>query len=358
MWPIPGEALGGGAVQSALREPPTYLRRRYRLALLGLGVVLPLVLLMGAGLGAYPIPPLEIPRILWKREEPAYGVLVSIRFPRVLLAALVGALLALGGGVMQGLFGNLLADPGLIGVSSGAALGAAFFIVLVPGSGALEVYALPLMAFVGTLLATLLVWALASHAERVQVLTLLLAGIAINAVAGAMIGFLVSRATDEQIRSLTFWTLGGYGGATWGLLTSILPLALFSLWGLLRLWRPLNALVLGESEAFHLGVDLASFKRLAVALAALGVGSAVAAAGSVGFIGLVAPHLFRLLAGPDHRYLLPGSTMLGAVLSLLADLVARTAAAPAELPVGVVTSLLGGPFFIFLLLRHKREVPR
>jgi iron complex transport system permease protein len=331
---------------------------RYRAVLLGLGVALPLVVLLAAGMGAYAIPPQDIPRILWERSDPAYAVLMSVRFPRVLLAVVAGGLLALSGAVMQGLFRNPLADPGLIGVSAGAALGAAVFIVVLPGAGALEVYALPLMAFLGGLLTTVAVWTMASSGGRVQILTLLLSGIALNALAGALIGLLVSRATDEQLRSLTFWTLGGYGGATWSLLTAIAPTALLSLWGLSRLAKPLNALVLGESEAFHLGVSLEPFKRRAVALAALAVGSAVAAAGSVGFIGLVAPHLFRLLAGPDHRFLLRGSVLLGAILSLLADLIARTVAAPAELPVGVVTSLLGAPFFIALLLRFKREAAR
>ncbi|MCS7057946.1 MAG: iron ABC transporter permease [Meiothermus sp.] len=331
---------------------------RYRSALLALGLLLPAALLLAAGIGAYYIPPWEIPRVLLEKADQAYAVLVSIRFPRVVLAAAVGALLALSGAVLQGLFRNPLADPGLIGVTSGAGLGAAIFIILIPGAGALQVFALPLMAFVGGLLTTLLVWRLASSGGRVQVLTLLLAGIALNAAAGALIGLLISRATDEQLRSLTFWTLGGYGGATWTTLLAMAPTGLVALWGLLRLGRPLNALVLGEREAFHLGVNLEPFKRQAVALSALAVGTAVAAAGGVGFIGLVAPHLFRLLAGPDHRYLLPGATLLGASLSVLADLVARTAVAPAELPVGVVTSLLGAPFFIWLLLRHKREVAR
>ncbi|MCX7600988.1 MAG: iron ABC transporter permease [Meiothermus sp.] len=331
---------------------------RYRSALLALGLLLPAALLLAAGIGAYYIPPWEIPRVLLEKADQAYAVLVSIRFPRVVLAAAVGALLALSGAVLQGLFRNPLADPGLIGVTAGAGLGAAIFIILIPGAGALQVFALPLMAFVGGLLTTLLVWRLASSGGRVQVLTLLLAGIALNAAAGALIGLLISRATDEQLRSLTFWTLGGYGGATWTTLLAMAPTGLVALWGLLRLGRPLNALVLGEREAFHLGVNLEPFKRQAVALSALAVGTAVAAAGGVGFIGLVAPHLFRLLAGPDHRYLLLGATLLGASLSVLADLVARTAVAPAELPVGVVTSLLGAPFFIWLLLRHKREVAR
>jgi iron complex transport system permease protein len=329
---------------------------RYRRVLIALTAVLPASLLLAAGVGAYFISPLEIPRILWEKADQAYAVLVSIRFPRVVLAAGVGALLALSGAVLQGLFRNPLADPGLIGVTSGAGLGAAIFIVLLPGSGALQVFALPIMAFVGGLLTTILVWQLASSGGRVQILTLLLAGIALNAAAGALIGLLISQATDEQLRSLTFWTLGGFSGATWTTLLAMVPTSLVALWGLMRLAHPLNALVLGEREAFHLGVQLEPFKRQAVALSALAVGTAVAAAGGVGFIGLVAPHLFRLLAGPDHRYLLVGATLLGASLSVLADLVARTVVAPAELPVGVVTSLLGAPFFIWLLLRYKREV--
>ncbi|MDT7921179.1 MAG: iron ABC transporter permease [Meiothermus sp.] len=335
-----------------------YRSSRYRRALFALSLALPVSLLLAAGVGAYFIPPLEIPRVLWEKADQAYAVLVAIRFPRVLLAALVGAMLALAGAVLQGLFRNPLADPGLIGVTSGAGLGAAIFIVLVPGAGPLQVFALPVMAFVGGLLATFGVWRLASNGGRVQVLTLLLAGIALNAAAGALIGLLISRASDEQLRSLTFWTLGGFGGATWITLLAMVPSGLLALWGLLRLAQPLNALVLGEREAFHLGVHLEPFKRQAVALSALAVGTAVAAAGGVGFIGLVAPHLFRLLAGPDHRYLLAGAALLGASLSVLADLVARTVVAPAELPVGVVTSLLGAPFFIWLLLRYKREVAR
>ncbi|AAS82508.1 FecCD family ABC transporter permease [Thermus thermophilus] len=332
--------------------------RRYRLALLGFSLALPLTLLLGAGLGAYPIPPLAIPGILLRGEGVEYQVLVALRLPRVLGAAVVGGLLALAGAVLQGLFRNPLVDPGLIGVSSGAALGAALFIVLVPGAGPLEVYALPLFAFLGGLLATLLLWRIAKTPWGVQVLVLLLAGIALNALVGAGIGLLTFLATEEELRSLTFWTLGGFSALTWRLLLVGVPFAFLAFALLLPLARPLNALALGEREAFHLGIDLERLKRRAVAGAALGVGVAVALAGGVGFLGLVAPHLFRLLAGPDHRYLLPGSALLGGSLAVLADLLARTLAAPAEIPVGVVTALLGGPFFLYLVLRHKREVYR
>ncbi|GAA5335231.1 MULTISPECIES: FecCD family ABC transporter permease [Thermus] len=332
--------------------------RRYRLVLLGLVLLLALALLLGAALGAYPIPPFSIPGILLKGEGVEYQVLTALRLPRVLGSALVGALLALSGAVLQGLFRNPLVDPGLIGVSSGAALGAAIFIVVLPGAGALEVYALPLFAFLGGLLATHLLWRLAQTPWGVQVSVLLLSGIALNALVGAGIGLLTFVASEQELRSLTFWTLGGFSAITWHLLLAGLPFGLLAFLLLLHLARPLNALVLGEREAFHLGVDLEALKRRAVAGAALGVGVAVALAGGVGFLGLVAPHLFRLLAGPDHRYLLPGAALLGAVLAVTADLLARTLAAPAEIPVGVVTACLGGPFFLYLVLRYKREVFR
>lgn len=332
--------------------------RRYRAALLGLALLLPLALLLGAGLGAYPIPPLEIPGILLRGEGVEYQVLTALRLPRVLGAALVGGLLALAGGVLQGLFRNPLVDPGLIGVSSGAALGAAVFIVLLPGAGALEAYALPLFAFLGGLLATLLLWRLARSPFGVEVGVLLLAGLALNALVGAVLGLLTFLAQEEELRSLTFWSLGGFSALTWRLLLPALPFALLALALLLPLARPLNALALGEREAFHLGVDLERLKRRAVAGGALAVGTAVALAGGVGFIGLIAPHLFRLLAGPDHRYLLPGAALLGAVLAVLADLLARTLAAPAELPLGVLTAFLGGPLFLHLVLRYKKEVFR
>lgn len=332
--------------------------RRYRKALFSLALLLPFALLLGLALGAYSIPPLAIPQILLRGEGLEYQVLTALRLPRVLGAALVGSLLALAGAVLQGLFRNPLVDPGLIGVSSGAALGAAIFIVLLPGAGPLETYALPLFAFLGGVLATQVLWWIARTPMGTQVLVLLLSGIALNALVGAAIGLLTFLATEEQLRSLTFWTLGGFSAVTWTTLLSGLPLAFLAWALLLPLARPLNALVLGEREAFHLGADLEALKRRAVAGAALGVGVAVALAGGVGFIGLVAPHLFRLLAGPDHRYLLTGSALLGASLAVLADLLARTVAAPAEVPVGVVTALLGGPFFLYLVLRYKREVYR
>lgn len=328
-------------------------RGRYQRAIWLVGVALPVVLLLAAGIGAYWIPPLEIPRVLSQKLE-GYAVLVEIRFPRVLLAGLVGATLALCGAVLQGMFRNPLADPGLIGVSAGAGFGAALWIVLFGALG-WSYLGLPLAAFLGGLLTVILVWRVAQSGGRVHTATLLLAGIALNSVSGAAIGLLLFLADDQQLRSITFWTLGGFGGANWALLALTAPFMLLACFGLLRLAKPLNALVLGEGEAYHLGVSVERMKRQAVALTALGVGAAVAAAGGIGFVGLVVPHLFRLFAGPDHRYLLLGSVLGGAVLTVLADLISRTVVAPAELPVGVITALVGGPFFLWLLLRYKKE---
>ncbi len=273
--------------------PAAFRTHRYRVALLALLLLLPSSLFLGAGLGAYPISPLEIPSILLRGEGVEYQVLTVLRFPRVVTAALVGALLATAGAVLQGLFRNPLVDPGLIGVSAGAALGASLFIVLLPGglalAQALQAYGLPLFAFLGGLLTTWFLWRIANTPAGVQVAVLLLGGIALNALVGAAIGFLIFLADDEQLRSLTFWTLGGFTGATWGLWVPALPFAAMAFLLLLPLARELNALALGEREAFHLGVHLETLKRRAVAGTALAVGAAVALAGGVGFVGLVAP---------------------------------------------------------------------
>jgi iron complex transport system permease protein len=285
------------------------------------------------------------------------AVLGVVRAPRVLLAALVGAGLALAGAAMQGLFRNPLADPGLIGVSAGAALAAVGAIVLGPGlfgraAGLLGLWLLPLAAFAGGLAATALIARIATREGVTGVATLLLAGIAVNALCGALTGLLVFAADDRQVRDITFWTLGSLAGARWEQLPVAAALIGLPSLALLALARPLNALALGEREAFHLGVPVEAAKRLAVVLAAIAVSAGVAAAGLIGFLGLVVPHLVRLGFGADHRVVLPGAALLGAALMVLADLAARSLAAPAELPVGVVTALMGAPFFLWLLRRR------
>ncbi len=281
----------------------------------------------------------------------------QIRMPRTLLGLAVGAVLALCGVAMQGLFRNPLADPGLIGVSSGAALGAAVAIVGGAAMGGMpEVFApylLSLCAFLGGLVVTALVYRLGRRNGQTSVTTMLLAGIALNALAFACIGLFTYLADDATLRTLTFWNLGSLNGASYARLWPLLLVTLaVALW-LPRRAQALNALLLGESEARHLGVAVERLKRELVFCTALGVGAAVAAAGMIGFIGLVVPHLVRLLVGPDHRVLLPASALAGASLLLLADLFARLILSPAELPIGIVTALIGAPFFLYLLLRGR-----
>ncbi len=286
-------------------------------------------------------------------------IIGQIRLPRALLGLSVGAVLALCGVAMQGLFRNPLADPGLVGVSSGAALGAALVIVgsasLGWGLGPLwlQPYLLSLAAFAGGLGVTAVVYRLGRRDGQTSVAAMLLAGVALSALAGALIGLFTYLADDATLRSLTFWNMGSLNGASYARLWPLLLVGLgVAIW-LPRRATALNALLLGESEARHLGFEVERLKRELVLCTALGVGAAVAAAGLIGFIGLVVPHLLRLLVGPDHRILLPASAMAGAALLLLADLLARLLLAPAELPIGIITALLGAPFFLYLLVRGR-----
>ncbi|MCW2269669.1 Hemin transport system permease protein HmuU [compost metagenome] len=319
---------------------------------LALGPVsLPLFDTLRAGLRLLGIP------IAGEGLDQAELILGQIRLPRTLLGLTVGAVLALSGVAMQGLFRNPLADPGLVGVSSGAALGAA--VAIVGGSWlggipeAFAPYLLSVCAFLGGLGVTALVYRLGRRDGQTSVATMLLAGIALTALASSAVGLFTYLADDATLRTLTFWNLGSLNGASYQRLWPLVMVAVgVALW-LPRRAQALNALLLGESEARHLGIEVEALKRELVFCTALGVGAAVAAAGLIGFIGLVVPHLVRLLSGPDHRVLLPASLLAGASLLLFADLIARLALAPAELPIGIVTAFIGAPFFLYLLLRGR-----
>lgn len=290
-------------------------------------------------------------------KGPAAPIL-AVRLPRIVLGVLVGASLGLSGASLQGLFRNPLVDPALLGVSGGAAVGAVGALAL--AARALPApwlaHALPLAAFAGALVATALVIRLGRTDGRTSVTALLLSGIAINALAGAVVGLFAFAATDAQLRSLTFWTLGSVGGASWRTIGAALPLFGISLLLLPRHARGLDALALGEAGAGHLGFGVEGLKRSTVFLVALAVGASVASAGIVGFVGMVSPHAVRLLGGPSHRVVLPGSALLGGAVLVLSDATARTAVVPAELPLGVVTSCLGAPLFLALLLRERRRL--
>ncbi len=289
------------------------------------------------------------------------AVLYSIRLPRVALAILVGAGLAVSGAALQGLFRNPLADPGLVGVAGGAALAAVATIVFgqalaIASLPQLRPFLLPIAAFLGGLAVTTLLQRMARRGGRTDVATLLLAGIAVNAITAAAIGFLLFVADDQQLRSITLWTLGSLAGRPWSAVLPAAPVILLGVGALLLMARPLNALLLGEQEAYHLGIAVEPVKRRLVLAVAAATGAAVAVSGMIGFVGLVVPHLIRLLLGADHRYVLPLSAVGGASLMLIADLAARHVVLPAELPIGILTSLFGGPFFLWLLLRRRRRL--
>jgi iron complex transport system permease protein len=288
-------------------------------------------------------------------------VLWSVRLPRIAMAIIIGALLAVSGAVMQGLFRNPLADPALVGVSSGGALAAAIVIVigdrlLASSKIVLPFQALPVAAFAGALVTTLLLHRIATRDNRTSIAIFLLGGIAIAALAGAGIGMLVFTADDRQLRDVTFWLLGSLGGATWDKVLVLMPFVLAMAAGIPFIARGLDLLVLGEAEAFHMGIEVERLKRIAIVLVSAMTGAAVAFAGVVGFVGIVVPHLLRLLIGPRHGSLLPASALAGAVMLLIADTFARTLAAPAEVPIGILCALVGAPFFLGILLRQRSLV--
>ena len=288
------------------------------------------------------------------------NVLWHLRMPRFLLAISVGAGLSVAGALMQGMFRNPLADPALIGVSSGAALGAVTVIVLgatlLPGLPWLsDLRFLPLAAFIGALLSTWFVRGIAGTSGYTAVAILLLAGIAVNAMVAAVIGLSTFLADDAQLRTLSFWTLGSLGAANWLNVSITIPLCLVLVVAGWYFAPALNAMALGEAEAGHLGYSVERVKNILLLVTAAGIGACVAFTGVIGFVGLVIPHMIRLWVGPDHRWLVPLSAIAGAVVLSVADTISRTVAAPAELPLGVLTAGLGGPFFLAMLLKQRNR---
>ena len=336
---------------------------RFRRVLLGLALALVAAFLLGVAVGAVWVTPWSPIRLVgWKlglvdRPEDvarsAEVIVFQLRLPRVLLAAIVGAALAASGTVFQGLFRNALADPAIIGVSSGAALGAVLVIVTI-GAGSLGAFGVPLAAFCGAMATAILVYRLARIGPTVHVATLLLAGIAVAAVISSVMSLVMSF-SGEEIRNIYAWLLGGLVAQGWRSIATVLPVVAVGLAGATVVSRELNLVALGEERAAQLGVEVDRLKRRAIAVGALLAAGAVSVAGVIGFVGLMTPHLLRLVIGADHRRLLPAAVLGGAILLILADLAARTIIAPSELPVGVVTALLGGPFFLFLLRREGRR---
>lgn len=325
------------------------------------GGVLLVSITIATSMGAVTLPLETTARLLIKSilqlpiesgERAAATIVYLIRFPRVLAAALVGASLAVSGVVMQGLFRNPLADSGLIGVSSGGALGGA--LVISSGLAVTSSLALPLATFAGALVTAFGVYFFASRRGSTALTHLLLVGIAVNALFGAVTTFVLSMAQYEVSRQLLFWLMGGLDGRSWPHVQMVLPFALGGLLPTVLLSRDLNVLTLGEETAGTLGLRVEAVKRVLLTLAALMAGAAVAVSGTIGFVGLVIPHIMRLIVGPNHRVLLPGAALGGAIFLVWCDLLARVLVPTEELRLGVITACVGAPLFINLLLRQER----
>ena len=310
-------------------------------------LLVPLCLLLGLSLGS------QSWSWLWQSDT-GQTVLWHIRLPRVLMAFLLGAVLAWAGVLIQGVVRNPLADPGIIGVAGGAAVGAALFLALLPAASA-ELQTL--FAFAGAWLALWLVLKLGLSGSAMHAMSfLILAGIAVNVMASALIGLLSYLASDSSLRQITFWLLGSLGNANWYWVSALAAILLAALCYWPQRLRQLDALLLGDTEARSMGIEVAQLQQRTVVWVALMVSVAVSASGIIGFIGLVSPHIARLLTGASHRRVLPLAVLIGGCLMVLADTLARLLIAPAELPIGIVTSLLGAPVFIALLLREKRRL--
>ncbi len=356
-----GETTVTNAREVTSPTAPTRIGSRRTVVLLcGLAAALVVVILVSAGSGAFPLSPIEVIGTVlrglgidpgWAPDELGRSVLWDVRFPRILLAGVVGASLAIAGAVMQGIFGNPLAEPGIIGVSAGAAVGAAGSIVI--GLTWFGPFSMTVAAFATGLLTTLLVYGAARRDGRTEVVTLVLTGIAVNALAGAVLGLLMFLSDDAELRTITFWNLGSVGAAGWSTVAVVTVCLVPGTIIAYRYARRLDLLALGERTAQHLGVDVERLRLVLIVIVALLASASVAVAGVISFVGLVVPHIIRLAIGPAHRGLLPASALGGALLLIAADLSARTVAAPAELPLGVLTALVGGPFFFWLLRRTR-----
>ncbi len=291
-------------------------------------------------------------------SEIEYLVLIDIRIPRLFMGILVGSSLAVSGAIMQGLFRNPLADPGIVGVGAGASLGAITAIVLINKLPTflpilLGDYLVVFFAFFGGWITTFLLYIISTRRGETSVSTMILAGIAIGALAGAISGLLIYIADDTQLRDLTFWGLGSLNGATWLKVYILCPFILISIFISLFLGGSLNALSLGETAAKHIGISTKKLKNISIIIVAASTGTAVAFSGGIGFIGIIVPHLIREVQGPDHRFLIFNSALLGAIILICSDMISRIIVQPSELPIGIVTALIGSPVFLWILFNFK-----
>ena len=331
-----------------------FLISRQRHLLLTFLISLIVSALLAVTIGSFKISVFDI--LLGKLDELGSTILYTIRMPRVMLAAFVGASLAISGACLQGLFRNPLADPGLIGVSAGAALGAAFAIVFSSRFISLNFlgpYLIPFSAIIGSASVIIILFVITKGFGYDGVTYMLLAGIAVNAIAGVGIGVLTYISDDSELRSLTFWTMGSFGGVTWPLIMPAIVVIIFSIVWIIGLSRKLDLIQLGDVEASRLGINIRKVRFGVIISSAVVVGISVALSGMIGFVGLVVPHLVRILGGVNHLYVLIGSAIFGSILMVISDMMCRVIISPAELPVGLITSGLGSPFFLWLIFKMR-----
>ncbi|HKP08782.1 MAG TPA: iron ABC transporter permease [Microbacterium sp.] len=357
------EAAEDATAEVVTEVPTTHRARRFAFVTVGLSVAIVVVVIVSLGLGQYWLTPTQVIGVLlqavgldtsWAPEaSTAAGVILDIRLPRIVLGLLVGAALAVSGVLMQAIFGNPLADAGVVGVSSGAAFGAAASLTF--GVAVFGMWTTPAFAFIGGLVAVFSVYLISRSGGRTEVVTLLLTGIAINAIAGAGLAFLTFLGTTSTREQIVFWQLGSLNGALWQNIALVAPLVAIGVAAAVFVAHRLDLFALGERTARHLGVRVELLRVVVIVMVALLVCAAVAFAGIIGFVGLVVPHLMRMAIGPAHLPLMITSALGGALLIAVADLIARTAVPLADLPIGMITSLVGGPFFLWLLLRTRRK---
>lgn len=337
--------------------------KKHYFIIASLFLLLCITTLLSAGIGALHIPLGNILSIIavpfglsdYHFEPIQEAVFWSIRLPRLVAAILVGGSLSLAGACLQGLFRNPLADPGLIGISSGASLAASVVIVLGLHVGLFGSYFLSLIAFIGAATVAFVVYHISKVGGKVVMATMLLAGIAVAALSEAGRGILTLISSESELRDMTFWLLGSLGGANWSNMAALAPFASLPIIFVPRLGKQLNAFALGEQDADYIGVNTSRLKLQIILLTTMAVGASVSIAGMIGFVGLVVPHLLRLIVGPDHRILLPASILSGAILLMASDLLCRTVLAPVEIPVGIITSAIGVPLFLSILIQGKKK---
>lgn len=339
-------------------------KRRYYIALILLIAGLLTTMLFSIMIGPMQIPPLTIIEVFLNKFGLVTGdwspmveaVVMEIRTPRIILAALVGGGLAIAGAAMQGLFKNPMAEPYVLGMSSGAAVGAASVMVLGIGSETFSAIAIQVMAFLGAVITIFIVYGIARTEGKVPVETLLLAGIAMSAFLYSVVSFLKLIAPDEALKDVVLWLMGSFSMARWNEVYVVIPILLIGIVGLYAFSRELNALQFGDEAALYLGVKVETIKKIVLVFAALITATAVSVSGIIGFVGLIIPHIVRILIGADHHILLPSSALMGAIFLILADTLARTVVSPAEIPIGIITAFVGAPYFVYLLRRKKKAM--